>query len=59
MNQESFSESGRTLAIFEGGKDLRSSGRTFKEKENVWAKAQGRSQTAHEKGIQFSHEGGE
>jgi len=35
VNHERFSEGGRTLAIFEGGKDLRSSGRTHSRKKKL------------------------
>lgn len=55
MNQERFSEGGRTLAIFEGGKDLRSNGRTFKEKKPVWTKAQGKLYITRGKEMQFSY----
>lgn len=41
-------DGGRTLAIFQGGKDLRLSGRTFKKKETTWTKAHGKSRTTHE-----------
>lgn len=53
VNEERFSEFFfRTLAIFEGRKDLRSSRRAFKEKQTVWTKAQHRSWIAHKNTVQ-------
>ena len=42
-------DGGRTLAIFQGAKDLRLSGRTFKKKETTWTKAHGKPCMTHEK----------
>lgn len=48
------SEGGR-LAVFEGAKDLRSSGRTVEEKTFVWTKAQGGPRMTHGKEEQLSY----
>lgn len=48
------SEGGRTLTVFKGAKDLRSSGRIFKEKEVMWTKAECKPCMTHEKETQLS-----